>query len=453
MEHVEKAGTTFSIPKSSSDYRINLFCLLFFFGTIFFLRHQFPAIESTLLTTICLLATAIPLGLYDLIHVQVHKRPSTGLLASAGEVDTKRLVIKLIGLHGTFLIILILYHLLPVYRSSIRAEEFYNHFFDFLNLLAPWIIVLSFIYFWAIDRRQKDPYDGYWHMGCLLTGRWGKVNKVILQEHARVWFIKGFFTPFMFAVLVTYIETLLAFNWGKVPFLSLNNFLLDFAHTVDVVYGVLGYLLTFRLLDTHIQSTEPTFLGWYVCLACYSPFYSTIGIGLFPYDDGLNWDYWLVAYPFFYYFCAIMIIFCTFIYGLATVAIGYRMSNLTFRGIITSGPYRYTKHPAYIGKVASWWLASLPFLSVEGPMLAFKHTFGLIMVTMIYYLRARTEENHLSNYPEYVEYANWMNEHGLFSFIGKCFPALRYSEEKSKRWNSVVWFKKLSSHESGKSPL
>ena len=59
-------------------------------------------------------------------------------------------------------------------------------------------------------------------------------------------------------------------------------------------------------------------------------------------------------------------LFLVLVYCLATVAFGYRMSNMTYRGIITSGPYRFTKHPAYLGKVASWWLISLPFFSNEG---------------------------------------------------------------------------------------
>lgn len=61
--------------------------------------------------------------------------------------------------------------------------------------------------------------------------------------------------------------------------------------------------------------------------------------------------------------------------------------------------------------------------------------------SFIYFLRARTEENHLSNYPEYEEYANWINEHGLFSWVGRKFPFLRYDPERANQSGSVVWFK------------
>ncbi len=446
----QKAGSVKSLASSSSNYLINLFCLIFFFATMFFLHRKFPQMGAVLLTIICLLAVALPLWLYDFLHLKVHKRPSTGLRVQRGKINRQRVFIKLIGLHGTFLIILLLYHFNPTYRASPNAETFYNTFFDFLNFLAPWIVILSFVYFWQIDQWQEDPYDGYWHMGCLLTGRYKDVNPVILKEHTRVWFIKGFFTPFMFALLVAYVNELLSFDWQlcwrnwPYSFLLMYNYLIALCYTFDVIYHVLGYILTFRLWDTHIRSTEPTLLGWVVCLACYSPFYSIFGLGLFPYDDGLHWYHWLGFYPVLNYFWAIMIIFLSLVYGLASVAIGYRSSNLTFRGLITSGPYRYTKHPAYVCKVASWWLISLPFLSVENFPVALKHTLNLSVVTFIYYLRARTEENHLSNYPEYVEYARWINEHGLFSFITKHFPALQYSEEKCRRWKSIVWFKKLT---------
>jgi len=409
---------------------------------MFIFHKTFPQTTFVQLTMACLLTTAIPLWFYDFLYLRVHQRPSTGLAQKPGKVDRHRLVVKLIGLYGTFLIILIVYHLILGYHISIHAP-FYNSFFYFLNFTAPWIMILSFIYFREVDRRQKDPYDEYWHMGCLLTGRFQNVRMLFIKEHARVWFIKAFFTPFMFAMLVDRVEYLLAFDWKHQSsfFIPLYNYLLTLFYTIYILYGVLGYILTCRLLDTHIRSTEPTFLGWVVCLVCYQPFYSHFGIGLLNYDDHLNWYHWFAFFPGFYYLCGALIIFLSLVYCLATVAIGYRMSNLTFRGIITSGPYRFTKHPAYLSKVASWWLISLPFLSVEGVGIAFHHTLNLSLITFIYYLRARTEENNLSNYSEYVQYANGIKEQGLFRFITKHFPALQYSEEKCKRWKSVVWFK------------
>ena len=87
----------------------------------------------------------------------------------------------------------------------------------------------------------------------------------------------------------------------------------------------------------------------------------------------------------------------TGVYAWATVAFGLRFSNLTYRGVITHGPYRFTRHPAYLSKNLFWWSASLPFLVTDGgPVEAIRNVVGLSLVSAIYYWRARTEEPRIS---------------------------------------------------------
>lgn len=95
-----------------------------------------------------------------------------------------------------------------------------------------------------------------------------------------------------------------------------------------------------------------------------------------------------------------IILILELVYSLATVALGLRFSNLTYRGLVTGGPYRYTKHPAYVFKNISWWLVSMPFM-VWGAnwQLALRGCILLFGVNILYYIRAKTEENHLSHYP------------------------------------------------------
>lgn len=424
----------YCLPSSAANYTINLFCVIFFFAIMGSLYYFFPQAKPITLTTASLCLILIPLALYDLLYDRVYKRKSTGLLSEPGKVNKKRLIIKLVGLYATFVIVLSYYFLIYKFFEA----TYLKIFFEFLIFFSPWIIIACFIYFREIDRRQKDPYDEYWNAGCFFTGRFNKVNKNILNEYARVWFIKGFFIPYVFVILVRYVEALISINWDQWNFMFAYTFLLDLFYTIDILYAVLGYILTCRLLDTHVRSTDQSILGWLVCLVCYGPFYAYFGIGLLPYEDGFQWNHWFIFHPGSYYFIGGTILFLSLIYCLATVAIGYRMSNLTYRGIITSGPYRFTKHPAYLSKVTSWWLISLPFFYTGNQWVAIKHTLALSFITFIYYLRAKTEENHLSNYPEYVEYAKWMNEHGVFSFISRLFPALQYSEEKTKKRGSVV---------------
>ena len=301
-------------PSSSSSFGFNFLALLLFL-TLAWAGFQLFSVQTQIVwITVCLLITAGVLGMYDWHYRKVSLRCSTGLMR-AGPRDEQRLVIKLIGLFGTFLIILALYWLNPFYRQSPASITFYGYFFSFLNLVAPWIVIFSFVYFSYIDRRQKEPYDTYWHMGCLLSGRWKQVRWVYIKEHARVWFIKGFFTPFMFAVLVEYLHLIFSFNWQtKFSFFAVYDHLLNIFYTMDVLYGVLGYLLTLRVIDTHVQSTEPTLLGWLVCLACYHPFYAIAGIGRLHYESGITWQQWLAFTPVFYYACGLAIIFLSAVF-------------------------------------------------------------------------------------------------------------------------------------------
>ncbi|NBC83774.1 MAG: hypothetical protein GVY19_10375 [Bacteroidetes bacterium] len=53
-------------------------------------------------------------------------------------------------------------------------------------------------------------------------------------------------------------------------------------------------------------------------------------------------------------------------------------------------------------------------------------------VNLIYFMRARTEERHLSMHPTYVKYATLMNYKGVFSGLFKKFPVLAYNAERYK---------------------
>jgi protein-S-isoprenylcysteine O-methyltransferase Ste14 len=123
---------------------------------------------------------------------------------------------------------------------------------------------------------------------------------------------------------------------------------------------------------------------------------------------------------------AFLILALVLIYSLCTVSFGLRFSNLTHRGIITGGPYRFSKHPAYLAKNLSWWLISVPFVSEQGWSAALRNSCILGLLNLVYFARARTEERHLSRDPVYVAYALWMNEHGLLRRLGHALPFLRY---------------------------
>ena len=120
--------------------------------------------------------------------------------------------------------------------------------------------------------------------------------------------------------------------------------------------------------------------------------------------------------------------FLTAAYAWATVAFGMRFSNLTYRGVLTHGPYQFTRHPAYLSKNLFWWCSAMPFLVTGSPVEAIRNTVFLGCVSGIYYWRARTEEAHLlAEDAKYREYHAWMARHGaitapLTRFLSKATP-------------------------------
>jgi hypothetical protein len=92
------------------------------------------------------------------------------------------------------------------------------------------------------------------------------------------------------------------------------------------------------------------------------------------------------------------------IYAWATVVFGIRFSNLTYRGVLTNGPYRFTRHPAYLSKNLFWWASVMPFLVTTGTTAdAMRNCVFLLAVNGIYCWRA-----HRGSAPPF-----WMEHRGL----------------------------------------
>lgn len=385
---------------------------------------------------VALAATVLPMIILDTFVLRVHRRASTGLvwdrLPPSGAINARtieRVLVKLIGLAGTLALIGACYWLLPIY-----GEPFYRPYWAALREVAPWFVLAAPVYVFYVDRRMADPYDGYWQAGMAVLGRLERVDRGVLWQYALGWIIKGYFLPLMFVFLTNTINDVLAAEIlaGQRGFIPLYRLGWNLAFSADLVFGVIGYCLTLRLIDSHIRWSEPTTLGWVVTLACYPPFSAVVFDRYLAYDDDMWWSAWLFEQPLLQVLWGSAIIALLAVYAWASVVFGCRFSNLTHRGILTHGPYRWTKHPAYLSKNIVWWLVSVPFISDVGFDEAIRHCLLLLGVNMIYFLRARTEERQLSNDPVYVAYALWIDRHGLLSVIGRALPFLRYTPPKHK---------------------
>jgi protein-S-isoprenylcysteine O-methyltransferase Ste14 len=320
-----------------------------------------------------------------------------------------RVATKLFGVVASWLLVLLIYWVFPYFRESTKA------FYDLLNLVWLPTLVLAPIYLWYVDSLLDDPKDEYLAFGRLFTGQWSQIDPRVLGNHIRAWLVKLFFLQFILEILANRLNAWLTADL-KAHFLNhpygFLDIYVDALFLVDMAFGAVGYLLTLRLFDTHVRTTEPTLLGWVVCLICYAPF-STILNYFAQYDDDLYWGGWLAGYPTISLLWAAMIAICTTIFVLATVQLGIRFGNLSHRGIVTNGIYGWLKHPAYVSKILSWWLISVPFVSTNGATEAIRLSLILLCLNVIFYLRAKTEERHLARDPVYRDYLAWMRQNGF----------------------------------------
>jgi hypothetical protein len=178
---------------------------------------------------------------------------------------------------------------------------------------------------------------------------------------------------------------------------ALYGILRDSLYVIDVSIGLLGYACSFWWLGNKSKSVESTFGGWLAALACYPPL-SLLTIALLPFDEnpGPAWEIFQVAGV--QNALLVVALLGNAIYVWATLAFGLRFSNLTNRGIITRGPYRFVRHPAYAAKVVAWWCEAVPVFGSFSQLLFFSGWVG------IYFLRALTEERHLKADPSYLAY-------------------------------------------------
>ncbi|MCW5823041.1 MAG: isoprenylcysteine carboxylmethyltransferase family protein [Cyanobacteria bacterium TGS_CYA1] len=316
-------------------------------------------------------------------------------------------------------------------------------FLPFYILFVPFIILGSLPYFILVEKFSKLDKDGPTDEILLLAqilmpGLAGQTSESadMKREHMlnllRGIIIKSYFIPFMTVSCSTYwglwqinvlslIQTL-----GSNP--SLANIpqgllarqicmpLLEFTIVVDITIAMLGYISSCRLLDTQFTSADPGPCGWISALACYPPFnlvFETMLLNHICFDPH-EMNLYLQS-PAVLIVVSVICLVLISIYSLATVMFGLRFSNLTNRGIISSGPYKIVRHPAYIAKNIFWWFALMPWFMANGAN-SLGPVLILIVLNLFYVWRALTEEKHLmreEHYQEYCKQVKWRFIPGL----------------------------------------
>lgn len=358
-------------------------------------------------------ATAGAMVVVDALILRSVLNPSSGLAsATVRPLDLARVGLKLVGFWSTIAVLALAYAVLDQY-----ALDSFASFKSAALWLLPGLVVVAPLYIAYVDRRQHEPQDAYAQLGALVLGR-RPANWRGLRLHAMGWVVKGFFLPLMFVFGHDLLQAVWARQALPTTFGEFFELAIDLFYVFDVVLAVVTYALTLRVFDSHIRSVEPTVWGWVVCLVCYPPFVDGTLRAYLNYDrDQLYWGQVFAPWPVLHVLWGSVILVLVAIYALSTASFGLRFSNLTNRGIIRSGPYRWVKHPAYLSKNLSWWLISVPFVAGAGWMVAIQSCLLLFCVNAIYYARAKTEERHLRADPAYREYEAFIEEHGLFAVV------------------------------------
>lgn len=362
------------------------------------------------------LACGLPMVLWSLLVDKVHRNPTTGI-DWRGRLRTNRealdiSIVKLAGLWATWAVIALFYG---------TARWYWEGNYSYTMALFRWsvipLVLLSIPYVIWLDRRLIDPKDGAYAFGqWIIGGRAGKPADGAIGDHMRAWGVKAFFLAFMLSITPANFAAVIGWRMGDplsgpVAFVA---FLIAALFMIDVAFATIGYMLTMKPLDAHIRSANPHVAGWVAALICYPPFVLMGGGGPLDYHRGTaEWSHWLTGHPTLLWLWGSLLVLLTAMYAWATVVFGLRFSNLTHRGILTHGPYRWSRHPAYLSKNLFWWCSVLPFLSVNGSWLEALRNCTLLGITSaVYYWRARTEEQHLSEDPDYRAYHEWMGRYG-----------------------------------------
>ena len=364
-----------------------------------------------------LLFTGLPMVLVSVLADRVHLRPSTGIdwarPRRLGEVIDISIT-KLAGLWATWALIAFLY---CIARWYWRGQ--YLFAMEVLGVFAVPLILLSVPYVLWLDRVLVNPRDGAWHFGAMLIGREAHDTEQV-WHHLRAWAVKGFFCAFMISILPPGFAAIVSLDFATIAGnpVATATWLTELLFVIDVQLAMVGYLVTLKPLDAQIRSANPHLGAWLAALMCYPPFILMGDGGPLNYHHNAGeWSLWLEGQTALLWAWGGLLVFLTGVYAWATVAFGLRFSNLTYRGVLTGGPYRFTRHPAYLSKNLFWWCATMPFLATSGSLTdVVRNTALLALVSAVYYWRARTEERHLSDEdPKYRAYSAWMQDNAVIT--------------------------------------
>lgn len=158
-------------------------------------------------------------------------------------------------------------------------------------------------------------------------------------------------------------------------------------------------------------------LGIVSALVCYTPIFDLVTSRYFDYAMNPSWHDWFdrlngqqdASGWILFRIWGGCITILQGIFAWCTLCYGLSYSNLSYRTVVSTGPYYFFRHPAYIVKLLSFAMLHVPWVDLRGDNgagRAVRNILCLLGVAGIYVIRASTEERHLmsvsTDYQKYV---------------------------------------------------
>lgn len=352
----------------------------------------------------------------------------------------KSAAVKWVGSMTGLALVLFCWWAMQEYQRS----QYYPLFYVLPNalMITPIIVFLTHLFTeWRLGPSGGDGKD----LGLFTLGRWKDAQWSGIRDELLTWFIKGFFFAINFCELP---KTLKIFRGREdtimnMPWTQLQPVIIWIIYALIIAAIMPGYLFSARIFGTHVRRIADTWFAYIVTLICYSPMVQGVfarWVNFHPVTPEPDWmKPWVSQFhgsEIILYTIGIIIIMSELVHYWAESIFGARSSNLCNRGIITAGPFHFCKHPVYTAKCFSWILIWLPFMSGDTWLECVRLTIAFIGVCVIFGARGWAEERILAEDPEYVQYALWIDQHGMFAWAGKLVPLLSF------RWRLQRWIKR-----------
>jgi protein-S-isoprenylcysteine O-methyltransferase Ste14 len=300
-----------------------------------------------------------------------------------------------------------------IYNFTTYYVSFLNHTtHDFINVVTVMMVLVSVSYNVFFLKESKESKTSELFSFLIMSSNKVLKKKAFTRKLSSTektlllsFLVKGFYIPLMLSFTVSNYY-LLKQNLSEFDYNGFNDFttffnsylfylLLSLFFFIDTVIFTFGYLFESKLLKNKIKSVDTSILGWSVALLCYPPFNGIMSYLVIwtPRDNAYFFNDTVTL------ILRLVIVILVLVYVTATLNLGFKASNLTNRGIVTNGVYSLVRHPAYFSKVLYWWITSIPFIIVQPIAI-----LGVITWTVLYVLRAITEEKHLKKDIDYVNY-------------------------------------------------